>query len=243
MIIKLDAIDSTNTFLKGLSSQKELPDYTIVTTREQTHGRGQMGTTWSAEPGQNLTFSVFKQLQGVNKASQFYLNMAVSIAILKALEYFVIPSVKIKWPNDILSGNQKICGILIETVLRQHIMNAAVIGVGLNVNQNQFDERFNATSMKLLTGRSYFPDEVMEVIIDKLKHYENYLTKSGQKQLKKEYESYLFRKDKPSTFIDMATNVHFMGFITGVSPNGKLRVLLEDEILKEYALKEVKLLY
>ena len=243
MIIKLDAIDSTNTFLKGLSTQKELPDYTVVTAREQTQGRGQMGAIWNTEPGQNLTFSVFKRLSGMHKASQFYLNMAVSIAILKALEHFVIPSVKIKWPNDILSGNQKICGILIETVMRQDVMKAAIIGIGLNVNQNQFDRSFNATSMKLLTGRSYFRDEVMEMIIDKMKQYENYFSKNDRKQLKKEYENYLFRKDKPSTFIDIATNTRFMGFITGVSTGGKLKILLEDEILKEYDLKEVKLLY
>ena len=134
-IIKLDAIDSTNTYLRQLSSEEKLDDFTVVTAASQTAGKGQMGTKWASEKGKNLTFSVFKKVSCLENDEQFYISMATSLAIYNALKGFQIPKLAIKWPNDILSENQKICGILIENVIQNSKMTAAIIGIGLNVNQ------------------------------------------------------------------------------------------------------------
>lgn len=241
-IIKLDAIDSTNTYLRQLSLEEKLEDFTIVTATSQTAGKGQMGTKWSSEEGKNLTFSVFKKVSCLENEEQFYISMATSLAIYNALKHFQIPKLAIKWPNDILSENQKICGILIESVIQNSKMTAAIIGIGLNVNQTTFEVNLNATSLKKITGVHLDLDEVMFYIAAQLKKYSILITDRSFTELKLEYESLLFRKDKPSTFKKTNGDL-FMGFIQGVADDGKLNVLLEDEIMTAFDLKEIKLMY
>ncbi|WP_298521173.1 biotin--[acetyl-CoA-carboxylase] ligase [uncultured Kordia sp.] len=241
-IIKLDAIDSTNTYLRQLSLEEKLEDFTIITAASQTAGKGQMGTKWDSEKGKNLTFSVFKKVSCLENEEQFYISIATSLAIYKALKHFQIPKLAIKWPNDILSENQKICGILIENVIQNSKMTAAIIGIGLNVNQTDFDINLNASSLKKIRGIHFDLDEVMFHIASQLKKYAALITERSLDVLKEEYESLLFRKDKPSTFQNTNGEL-FMGFIQGVAENGKLNVLLEDEIMTAFDLKEIKLLY
>lgn len=241
-LIKLNAIDSTNTYLKRLVSEIELEDYTVVMAETQTQGRGQMGTKWLSQSGQNLTFSVFKKITCLKSEEQFYLSIAVSLAIYDALSFFNIPDLRIKWPNDILSWNSKICGILIESIFKNGHMNAAVIGIGLNLNQSDFEGIINASSLKQITGIYYHKVEVLQKIVEQIKCYESLVTERKFEELKQRYEKLLFRKDKPSTF-KLKDGSLMMGFIKGVSHQGRLQLLLEDEITKEYDLKELRLLY
>ena len=138
-IIKLNAIDSTNSYLKEMASVVFPKDFTVVVTELQTKGRGQMGANWQAEKGKNLTASVFKSLSSFSIYDQFYISMAVALAIFKALSTFEIPKLQIKWPNDILSADTKLCGILIENIIKNGKLNGTIIGFGLNVNQKHFN--------------------------------------------------------------------------------------------------------
>jgi BirA family biotin operon repressor/biotin-[acetyl-CoA-carboxylase] ligase len=241
-IIKLSAIDSTNTFLKELVAVTLPEDYTVVVTESQTKGRGQMGSVWEAEQGKNLTVSVFKKLNNFNIIEQFYISMAVSLAIVKALTVFKIPQLRIKWPNDILSADTKLCGILIENVIKSNLLQGSIIGFGLNVNQKNFDNLPQASSMNLLTGVVYNKDEVLSEVLKQLKFYFELLESKQFSEIKQAYESLLFRKDKPSTFTSTLSG-RFSGIIQGVTENGLLQVWTEDEIIKTYDLKEIKLLY
>ena len=117
-IIKLDAIDSTNSYLKTICVKNTPKDLTVVIAEHQTNGRGQMGTNWQVEASKNLTFSVFKHVSFLKVSEQFYISMAVALGITKALKELQIPKITIKWPNDIMSGGKKICGILNETKLK-----------------------------------------------------------------------------------------------------------------------------
>nr|WP_321237310.1 biotin--[acetyl-CoA-carboxylase] ligase [uncultured Psychroserpens sp.] len=241
-IIKLDAIDSTNSFLRQLSSNKIVDDYTVIVAKSQTKGRGQMGTEWHSQPGKNLMASVFIDVSFLKIESSFYISMMMSLAISKVLKDLQIKNVKVKWPNDILADQKKISGILIENVIKNNQLQATIIGFGLNVNQVYFENLPLATSMHIVSGQTYHLDEVLKCIIVQLRLYTEIL-KTGNFQLIKEmYESELFRKNKPSTFEDVE-GVLFSGFIKGVSNSGHLQVLIEDDILKEFDLKEVKLLY
>jgi len=241
-IIKLNAIASTNTYLKDLASVALPKDYTIVVAEKQTHGRGQMGAEWQSEIGKNLTASVFKKLPSVNVSDQFYISMTVSLAIFKALSVFKIPQLRIKWPNDILSADTKLCGILIENVIKNNSIQGSIIGFGLNLNQKFFDNLPNASSMSLLTGVIYNKDEVLFEVLKQFKIYFNLLESKKYAQLKLEYESLLFRKEKPSTF-RTSKNESFSGIIKGVTEYGHLQVWIEDEIIKTFDLKEIKLLF
>ncbi|WP_417195961.1 biotin--[acetyl-CoA-carboxylase] ligase [Bizionia sp.] len=241
-IIKLDATDSTNSYLRALSTNSTLADYTIVSAKHQTHGRGQRGTNWQSETGKNLMFSVFKNVSFLGFQDNFFISMVTSLALIKTLQQFLIPKLSIKWPNDILSEDKKICGILIENTVKQNAFGGTIIGIGLNVNQTQFKDLPNATSLQLIVGTPLNTDELLLSIVTNLKFYFNQLKTNQHKLLKETYESYLFRKNKPSTFKDHEGNL-FTGYIQGVTSLGNLRVLLEDEIIAEYELKEVTLLY
>ncbi|MFI2743879.1 biotin--[acetyl-CoA-carboxylase] ligase [Zhouia sp. PK063] len=243
-IIKLNAIDSTNSYLRRLSLENKLEDYTVAVAKYQTQGRGQMGTKWNAEDGKNLTFSIYKKVSCVSKEDQFCLSMAVSLAVQSALSYFMIPQLKIKWPNDILSANKKLCGILIENVIQNGELTAAIVGIGLNVNQTNFEDGlFSASSLKKISGIHYNHDEIMTKILERIKVYEEMIIKKKYEELKAIYEDELFRKDKPSTFKDNTTDELFMGFIKGISKTGMLQIMLEKEEVRDFDLKEVKLLY
>ena len=241
-IIKLNAIDSTNSYLRNLSVKEKLDDYTVVLAEKQINGRGQMGTIWESETARNLTFSVFKDFFGHAVEQPFVISMVTALAILKTLQGFSVPRLSIKWPNDILSEHKKICGVLIENVIKQNTLQASIIGIGLNVNQTSFENLPQASSLKIITGQIHNPEEIAISILEHLKGYFKLLEKGEFNEVKEAYESCLFRKNKPSTFKD-PEGLMFSGFIKGVADSGNLQVLLEDNILKEFNLKEITLLY
>ena len=240
-LIKLNATDSTNNYLKQLVLEGTLEDFCVVAANHQTNGRGQRGSAWVSEKGKNLTFSILKKDIAIKPSEQFLLNILVSLSIIKSLEAFNVPKLSIKWPNDILSDHYKISGILIENVIKHQQIEYAVIGIGINVNQVVFDGLPKVTSLKSILPITVDKDELLTKIIDKLKMYFKFYYKNGSESLNLEYESYLFRKDKPSTFMSPDKST-FTGIIRGVSPSGKLELQMEDSN-KEFDLKELKLLY
>ena len=238
-IIKLDAIDSTNSFLKELAHSNSLENYTIVTAREQKKGRGQMGTNWVSEPGKNLLCSVYVAFEGFPITHQVLINYAVSLAIVSTLEKLNVSKLAIKWPNDILSSNQKICGVLVENVMQNKEIKSAIIGIGLNINQQLFPKNIlNATSIFNVTGTRIAIESVLDLLIVDLKLYTSYITNSNTNVLKKSYLDKLYKKNIPTMFKN-SQNVLFMGKIIGVSSLGKLQIELEDESTKEFEIKEV----
>lgn len=240
-IIKLDAIDSTNRYLKDMAVKSSLPDFTVVMTNEQYGGRGQMGTIWQSEPGKNLIFSVLKRLQRFAIVQQFDLNMVVSLGVQAFLTDLEIPNVSVKWPNDILSGTSKICGILIENMFSGGNLRSSVIGIGLNVNQVHFQYLPQAGSLKLIMNTHYEIDELLHLLLNamsaSLKDFQN----RDREKLRANYENVLFRKDQVSTFKGKDEQL-FTGIIKGVSQIGKLQVETENG-LKAFGFKEVELCY
>lgn len=241
-ILKLDATDSTNSYLKDLLRYENPLDYTVVVAKKQLKGRGQMGTLWQSKGGKNLTFSALKKFDALNVQHQFILNITVSLAVCDALNQLSIPNIKVKWPNDIMSGSKKICGILIENILKGSQVNHSIIGIGLNVNQTDFRDLDKASSLKALTGKHYDLYEILHKILERISFYFDGIESKTVSQLLPAYEKLLFRKDKPSTFTD-AQGKMFPGYIRRVSPSGKLVLELEDRVFKEFDLKEVSLLY
>ncbi len=241
-IVKLYTTNSTNDYLKSLAKEENLEEDAVVWALEQTNGRGQMGTKWSTEPNKNLTFSVFRKVQQVTINQQFYPLMAASLAVKDVLKKLLIKNVSVKWPNDILSDKQKICGILIENVIKKGELDAMVIGVGLNVNQTEWEDVTRATSIKSQTGIHFDLQEILNMLLEQFHYYVKLLLDGDLQKIKDDYESYLFRKDKPSTFIK-SNKEQFVGIIQGVTDQGKLILLEEDNIINEYDLKELELLF
>ena len=207
-----------------------------------TGGRGKRGSGWMANPGQNLTFSILYPKIKVEVDRQFLLSAVVSVAVVKALEIFNIPNLKVKWPNDIMSGNFKIGGILIENIVKNNQMSASVIGVGLNVNQVDFPGLPQAASLKLLTGITYELEEVLDGILTSIENDLRLISLTNQSQVLEEYAERMFRKDVVSTF-QYPDNSYLTGIIRGVTTAGRLNVEIENSVFKTFDLKELKLMY
>ncbi len=241
-LIKLDATDSTNDYLRRLSESNALGDYTAVMALKQLQGRGQMGSMWQSEAGKNLTFSILRNDLNWPVDEGFVLNLCVSLAIYSVLKDMKVPELSIKWPNDILSGSSKICGVLIENKILGNTIHSSIIGIGLNVNQLTFDNLLHVSSLSLLLDKTFDLDELLHNIIKKLKVIFTRREIAGPDPLWDDYEKLLFRKGKPSTFENNEGEL-FMGRIEGVSRDGKLIVALEEDVKREFATKEIKLLY
>lgn len=240
-LIKLDAIDSTNEFLKALSNKENLENFTVVTAENQTKGKGQMGSEWSSEVGKNLIMSILIKdyLFDINQI--FNLNIAVSLAVIETLESINIPDLSIKWPNDILSYNKKIGGILIENSIKSDGTILSVVGLGLNVNQTNFDNLPKASSLAAICERFFDKEELLFLIVENLEKKLNEWNKKAT-VFWDNYTNRLFKKGVPMAFSDQ-NNQNFMGIIQGVSAIGKLQILLEDDRIAEFDIKEIQMLY
>lgn len=238
-IIKLDAIDSTNTFLKKMAENSLIENFTVLWAKNQTSGRGQIHTKWISKKGKNLTFSVFVRINNLLIKHQKFLNFCVALSVYEALCEMEIPKISIKWPNDIMAGKRKISGILIENSLKGGIIASSVIGIGLNVNQKFTSEnKLNAISVKDVIGEETELSIILDIVLKKLEKNLNDLEKKNLKQLEERYLNVMYKKNIPNMF-RTNQNVLFMGKIIGVSPEGKLKIELENETIQEYGIKEV----
>jgi BirA family biotin operon repressor/biotin-[acetyl-CoA-carboxylase] ligase len=240
-LIKLDAIDSTNEFLKGLSNRQEVQNFTVVTAETQLKGKGQMGSKWDSESGKNLIMSVLVKDFLFDNEAVFNLNVVISLAVIRSLKKYNIPELSIKWPNDIMSANKKIGGILIENSIKGEGIISSIVGLGLNVNQLKFQDLPRASSLALICSAVFDKEEILfSIVLEMEEIIADYTAKASF--LWKEYTNELFKIGIPTAFAD-ENETNFMGIIKGVSVIGKLQIQLEDDSICEYSLKEVQMLY
>ena len=237
-LIKIDATDSTNTLLRQRCSTNLSPDGEVLWTITQRQGRGQGNTVWQSQSGKNLTFSMYKEFKLVKVQNPFVLSCLISLGIQAALESLKIPNVHVKWPNDIMSGDKKVCGILIENMFKGSSLHASIIGIGLNVNQENFENLPKAASMFQITGTTYDLDDVLATCLDSIRQKLELLIHS-EEQIIRLYEASLYRNKKPSTF--ESNGSLFTGIIRGVNLQGLLKVQLEDNQMVLFDLKKIKL--
>jgi biotin-(acetyl-CoA carboxylase) ligase len=142
-----------------------------------------------------------------------------------------------------MSYNKKVGGILIENTIKSDGRIVSVVGIGLNVNQTNFDHLPNASSLAVISGHAFdkelLPALIIEKIQQKIASWE-----SSSAVFWKEYFNSLFRKGVPMPFKDLVSSKqNFMGIIQGVSSVGKIQILLEDDSVSEFDIKEVQMLY
>lgn len=237
-INKINAIDSTNLALKRLYQEGSLAHGQGLWALEQTHGKGQRDGQWLSQPNTNLTFSFFLDHKQLKVSHPFHLNCLITLAVHRAMNYFQIPKVKIKWPNDILSENKKIAGILIENLYRGTHLNGSIVGIGINVNQENFPQLPQASSMRLSSGQRFELTEVLKVLLTALENNfidfvsfdKAYIT--FNKVLYGRYSSFTFEKEQES----------FTAMIKEVNPEGLL-VLEKNGVQTQHAFKSIKMKY
>lgn len=241
---RFDELPSTNDWAAELLAKSKPPEGTVVRADSQSAGRGQFGSRWESTAGKNLTLSVMLYPTWLEAQAQFYLSMAVGLALndfIIALQSAIhnLQSA-IKWPNDLYLGNRKTAGILIQNAVSGQHLQSSIVGIGLNVNQMEFDSTLpNPTSLALFFGKNFDLDEVAELLFECLER--RYLQlKSGQwATIKAEYEQSLFRLGEPLQFVRPADGSEFSGIIQGVTEAGRLRI--ETDFGEEtFEVKEVK---
>ena len=237
-IIKLDAIDSTNSYLKKLLTKESLDDLTVVISKHQTKGKGRNGNIWANDASLNLAFSIYKRFNRLNINNKFILNLISSIAVFHLLNENKLNKLTIKWPNDIMSENKKISGILIENSVKGNFINHSVIGVGVNVNQRKFKNLPNATSMFIETGREFSLDSLAsrlgEIFSKNFLQYEK-----NEGALLKYYNNQLFLKNTDSNYITK-DGKRFSGKITRINKNGELIIMKADKREVNYTENEIR---
>ncbi len=234
-LLNFSSLSSTNDYSWELLSDKSLPDGTVVWTPFQTQGKGQRGKSWLAEEGKSLSFSIIFKPK-VSVFQQYYLNKAISLGVCEGITFLGLNS-KIKWPNDIYVGDKKVAGILIENSLRGSLLQESVVGVGVNVNQDDFTKDLpNPVSLKQVLQKTFDIEFLLKEICFYIeKRYMQF--KAGHfEKIDADYHSVLYRYEKIQTF--QVGNERFEAQILGVDKTGKIK-LLHDGDLVVYAIGEV----
>ena len=217
---------STNSWALEVCQQSCPPEGTLVITNRQVSGRGQRGSKWEAAPGMNLTFSLIFKPTFLAIKDQFLLSMVTSLGIRDYLAELLKKTVQIKWPNDILVNEFKICGILIENQLAGDRISSAVVGIGLNVNQTDFSSPM-ATSIARIAGYTHDLQNVLEGLLTVIEARYFQLRQSKAAQLRSDYLAHLYRRHVISSFIGRGGE--FIGEISGVDEHGKLQVFIQGK--------------
>lgn len=240
-VITLDSIASTNDFLKYYSKSADIENFTVIVAHEQTQGRGQMGNQWVSEHHKNLTFSILIKDFIRPNTPLFILNVIISNALVRFLKSLNIPLVSVKWPNDIMIGNKKTAGILIENLHKENGMVDSIIGIGLNVNQLFFNQLPYATSLAIEKNESFDLTQLLHSLLEFIEQDILNYRESKIADYLTEYNQLLYKKDIPSVFKNQQGE-KFMGMIKKVSLDGKIHILLEDDQEVIFNNKEIEYL-
>lgn len=228
---------STNDLAAEIIQQKEAFEGAFVITDNQLAGRGQRGNNWEAHPGMNITLSVLLKPSFLLANKQFSLNVAISLAIHDLLSSEKLGKLTIKWPNDIYVGNKKMGGILIENILMGNYIGWSIIGIGLNINQLEFENR-KATSLRIeLNGKEQDNQNLIEKLAERIEKRFLELKTGKVDSQKKEYVENLFRFEEWHNYV--ANDITFAGQIVDVDPTGKL-IVKTPKTTKNFDFKEIR---
>lgn len=211
----------------------------LITTDYQTAGRGQRGNAWESAPEKNLLFSLAIKPNNISASQQFAICELISVALCDVLAKYCT-DIRIKWPNDIYYRNHKLCGILIEHDLEGTQLSRTIIGVGLNVNQEQFvSDAPNPISLSQVIGHEVDREALLEAITARFfELYQQYASAIlDRTALHQRYISLLYRLNIPSTYRDSRSA--FTATLRNVELDGRL--ILEDQqsTLRSYLFKEI----
>ncbi|HUS01075.1 MAG TPA: biotin--[acetyl-CoA-carboxylase] ligase [Chitinophagaceae bacterium] len=234
----LTRVDSTNNYAMASIRDGIAKHGSAWFSYEQTHGKGRRGKTWRTEKGKNIILSIAADTRFLTVSQQFRLNIATSLACLDFFGKYGGDETKIKWPNDIFWNDRKAGGILIENIIKGNTWQWAVIGIGININQTEFnlDAVFKPVSLKQITGKEFDVIELAKELHEAiLKRYEA-LRNNGFEKMLVEYKQKLFGLDRSVKL--KRDNVVFETIIKGVSPRGKLITVDTNE--REFDFDEVE---
>lgn len=227
---------STNQLAAQLLTKKKLTEGTLVITAHQTHGKGQYGSKWVSTPYKSLTFSLVFYPTFLKARKCFSITIVISLAIYQALSQYITDGLKIKWPNDLYGHHLKLGGILIENFVQGKKLATSIVGIGLNINQANFDFE-GATSVLRMSGQTVALPRLLSQLLEMIEKNYIQLKAHGIADLQEAYHQHLYWIGETHIFQDQEGC--FKGEITGIDRYGRLVIQKSDGRVKHYGLKEV----
>ncbi|MEM8528959.1 MAG: biotin--[acetyl-CoA-carboxylase] ligase [Bacteroidota bacterium] len=241
VLLHFPRLASTNEYAFKLLENQTVVEGTVISTAEQFQGKGQMGNTWQSTPNENIAMSVVLHPHFLEPAQQFYLNIAITLAVRETLADFV-ENVQIKWSNDILINRKKVAGILIQNNLSAQKIQNSVAGIGINVNQQRFpSELEQASSLFLQSKQATDLEKIMQQLCKNLELRYLQLKRKHYETLRAEYFEHLFQFNEWAWY-ETAAGICVKGKIIDVLESGQL-VMQHNASRKVYHLKEIRFLY
>lgn len=238
--IHFDSLNSTNQKLYQLA-ETDVPTWTVVSTDQQLAGKGYANNVWRSAPYSNATFSFLVRYPLKVHQDLAYFNMWIATQITQYLSKWQFKA-QVKWPNDILVNEKKIGGILIETKLAGETTKFCVVGIGINLNQIEFEGLPQASSLKLENpGFSLSPKEFIIGLVHQFQKNFDQMIANRFEEIDETYHQLLFRKDKVSVF--KLQNELINGIIRRVNSEGNIVIELENKGEQVFRHKEISLLY
>ncbi|MGB0861822.1 MAG: biotin--[acetyl-CoA-carboxylase] ligase [Saprospiraceae bacterium] len=239
--LEYSQLTSTNTFALDYLTKNNPSEGTVISTPNQTSGRGQIGSKWESEADKNISLSIILYPKFLNASEQFYLSKVVGLAVRDFLETFLPKdNLYIKWPNDLYVNDKKIGGILIQNILMGVSIKSAVVGIGININQINFlSDAPNPTSVQLETGQTYDISALNRTLLWYVEKWYMTLKANRKELIDTYYLSNLYRINEWASYQNTKTEQVFQGKITGITKNGQLEMATSLG-LKRFNIKEIK---
>lgn len=220
-------LDSTNLEAKRLG-EKGAPHGTLAVADMQTAGRGRRGRGWSSPSGSSIYMTILLRPDlEPNRAPMMTLIMAYSVAC--AVQEQTGLEAKIKWPNDIVIHGHKICGILTEMSTEIDYIHYVIIGVGINVNIQEFPEeiRETATSISLELGQAVKRSSLLACVMSHFeKNYQVFMETQDLSKLREKYNQLLVNYGREVKVLGETVSYHAIAL--GINDKGELQVKKED---------------
>lgn len=231
----LPTVDSTNIYATKLAEDGLAHHGVVVWALDQTQGRGQRGRQWATRPGENVMMSLIIHPPAPLAQSPAHLNIMVAATIARYLQTIAPETtVAVKWPNDIYINDKKAVGVLIENVFRGMQWTNAVIGIGINVNQTEFDPQLTrATSLKVVSGRDYDLFEIINDLRSGLMNELIFYKAETFKHTLQQYNQFLYKRGTTVRFTHIPDDREFSATVIAVTGDGTL-LLEEDAVMQSY---------
>ncbi len=220
--LELRQVESTNNYATGLIHAGMAQSGTAVFAHHQSKGKGQRHKQWQSESGKNIAISVILQPPRLEISQSFRLSMATALGVSQFFAHYAGSETSVKWPNDLYWRDRKAGGILIENIIQGSEWKAAIIGIGININQTAFDDLgTKAVSLKQITGKDYQLVQLAKELCDYL-NQAYALLHAMPVELVEQYRKCLYKRDE-TVRLKQGTRV-FDAIIKDVSELGELIV-------------------
>lgn len=235
-ILHLQDVDSTNNYAATNENQPFMQHKTVIMASFQTKGRGQHYNKWESKEGENLLLSIYIKPEILYVENQFVISRLAALSIRDCIAYFLKKPTSIKWPNDIYVNDKKIAGILIENSVSQNKIDRSIIGIGININQTEFEES-GATSLKLESKKDWDLLRILEYLLYRFNHYLESLGSTNE-EMHQLFDMHLYTRKE---WLSMSSKKQgdFIGRILSTQKNGMLVIEDKNQKLISYNHKEI----